>query len=200
MQTILFTGGGSAGHVTPNLALIHTFLKAGWQVIYAGSKGGIEREIIAPLSIPYFSVATGKLRRYFSWQTFIEPFVIFYGVLQAFILCRRLKPNVIFSKGGFVAFPIVVGAWLNRIPIIVHESDLTPGLANKLSFPFANKILVTFAEGKKHLASQKTMVTGNPIRESLFQGKKDNGLAYFGWWARIGYHQPDNSGNSANFT
>jgi UDP-N-acetylglucosamine--N-acetylmuramyl-(pentapeptide) pyrophosphoryl-undecaprenol N-acetylglucosamine transferase len=178
MQTILFTGGGSAGHVTPNLALINEFQKAGWKVLYAGSKHGIERAIIERAQIPYFSVSTGKLRRYFSWQTLFEPFAILMGIFQAISLCRRVKPNVLFSKGGFVAFPIVVGAWLNRIPVIVHESDLTPGLANRMSFPFADKIFVSFGDNPTKLPSKKIRVTGNPIRESLAQGKKEQGLKY----------------------
>jgi UDP-N-acetylglucosamine--N-acetylmuramyl-(pentapeptide) pyrophosphoryl-undecaprenol N-acetylglucosamine transferase len=178
METILFTGGGSAGHVTPNIALIKKFLAVGWHVIYVGSKHGIEHPIIKRLEIPYYSVATGKLRRYFSWRTFIAPFTIVLGILQAFFLCYRLKPNIIFSKGGFVAFPVVIGAWLNRIPIIIHESDLTPGLANKMSFPFAKKICLTFEEGLKYITSHKTIVTGNPIREGLLQGVPERGRLF----------------------
>ncbi|MBA2654017.1 MAG: undecaprenyldiphospho-muramoylpentapeptide beta-N-acetylglucosaminyltransferase [Gammaproteobacteria bacterium] len=175
MQTILFTGGGSAGHVTPNIALINKFLAAGWNVAYAGSKRGIEKDIIQHLKVSYYSIAAGKLRRYFSWRTFTEPFVILIGIIQAFFLCRKLKPNIIFSKGGFVAFPIVVGAWLNRIPVVIHESDLTPGLANKLSFPFASKICVTFEEGAAHITSRNIVVTGTPIRDSLLEGLPERG-------------------------
>lgn len=177
-QTILFTGGGTAGHVTPNIAIINKFLSAGWEVFYAGSKTGIENEIIKRMNVPYYSVATGKFRRYFSWRTFLEPFLILWGIFQSFLLCRKLKPNVVFSKGGFVAFPIVVGAWLNRIPIIIHESDLTPGLANKLSFPFANKICLAFPEGQKYISSKNTIVTGNPIRDSLFEGTAEKGRLF----------------------
>jgi UDP-N-acetylglucosamine--N-acetylmuramyl-(pentapeptide) pyrophosphoryl-undecaprenol N-acetylglucosamine transferase len=184
MPTILFTGGGSAGHVTPNLALIQKFKEAGWHVIYAGSTGGMEKEIIQRVEIPYFTVATGKLRRYFSWQTFIAPFAVIQGILQAFLLCRQKKPAIVFSKGGFVAFPVVVGAWLNHIPVIVHESDFTPGLANKLSFPFADKICVTFEEGKQRLSPKKTVVTGNPIRDSLLRGQPEKGRAICGFNAK----------------
>jgi UDP-N-acetylglucosamine--N-acetylmuramyl-(pentapeptide) pyrophosphoryl-undecaprenol N-acetylglucosamine transferase len=175
MNTILFTGGGSAGHVTPNLALIKKFLDMEWQVIYVGSKSGMEKEIIQQLKIPYYGIASGKLRRYFSWRTFIEPFVVLLGIIQAFGLCRKLKPQIVFSKGGFVAFPVVVGAWLNKIPVVVHESDLTPGLANRLSFPFAKKICVTFPEGKKYFTEAKVIVTGTPIRESLLRGDVQKG-------------------------
>lgn len=178
MKTILFTGGGTAGHVTPNIGLIQQCLAEQWQVIYAGSKTGIEKSIIENLKIPYHSIATGKLRRYFSWRTFIEPFVIFLGIVQGFFLCRKIKPNVVFSKGGFVAFPIVVGAWLNRIPVIVHESDLSPGLANKLSFPFAQKICMTFDVAKQHFPADKIVVTGLPFRDALLEGNADKGREF----------------------
>lgn len=181
MQTILFTGGGSAGHVTPNIALITKCLAAGWKVSYAGSKKGIESDIINRIQIPYYAISTGKLRRYFSWRTLIEPIVIMQGIIEAFFLCRRLKPSVIFSKGGFVAFPIVVGGWLNRIPIIIHESDLTPGLANKLSFPFANRICVTFPEGRRYTPAKNSIVTGTPIRETLLKGNGEKGKALCGF-------------------
>lgn len=177
MQTILFTGGGTAGHVTPNIAIMNKFLASGWKVIYVGSRHGIEREIIEKHELPYFSIATGKLRRYFSWRTFVEPFAILLGIFQAFIFCYKVKPKVIFSKGGFVSFPVVVGAWLNRIPVIIHESDFTPGLANKMSFPFATKICVTFEEGKQNIDSKKSVFTGIPIRESLLKGLPEKGRA-----------------------
>ncbi len=179
MKTILFTGGGTSGHVTPNLALINKFLTASWKVVYAGSRQGVEKEIIKRQSnIPYYGIWVGKFRRYLSWRTFFEPIAIGMGLWQAFWLCRKIKPTIVFSKGGFVAFPIVVGAWLNRIPVIIHESDLTPGLANKMSFPFADKICVTFEEGKQHIASKKIVVTGTPIREALLQGVAARGRLY----------------------
>ena len=136
-QKIFFTGGGSAGHVTPSLALIERLQEQGWQAYFVGSKNGIERSLTSHLGIPYFSIASGKLRRYFDWQNFIDPFFILWGILQSVYLCLRHRPNIVFSKGGFVAVPLVVGAWVCRIPVIVHESDITPGLANKLCFPFA---------------------------------------------------------------
>lgn len=179
---IIFTGGGSAGHVTPNIALIQRCLAAGWRVSYIGSAQGIERELIMPLGIPYYSVTAGKLRRYFSWRTFLSPFQILWGILQATILCWRLRPDVIFSKGGFVAFPVVVGAWLNRIPVMAHESDFSPGLANRLSFPFARKICVTFSEGKKFFKqSEKVITTGTPLRAELLHGDPEKGRALCGF-------------------
>jgi UDP-N-acetylglucosamine--N-acetylmuramyl-(pentapeptide) pyrophosphoryl-undecaprenol N-acetylglucosamine transferase len=178
MPTILFTGGGSSGHVTPNIALIEKFISEGWQVVYAGSKRGIESELIKRLGVRYYSVATGKLRRYFSWRTFIDPLTVLWGIVQSFILFQKLSPNVIFSKGGFVAFPIVVGAWLNRIPIVIHESDLTPGLANKLSFPFADKVCVSFKEGKQLIKAKNVVITGSPLRDSLLQGQAHKGRQF----------------------
>lgn len=180
--TILFTGGGSAGHVTPNLAIIERVLSEGWRVVYAGSAKGIERSLIEKQRLPYFVVATGKLRRYFSWQNFFDLLRIPLGIFQAALLCRSLRPRIVFSKGGFVAFPIVVGAWLNRVPVIAHESDLTPGLANRLSFPFARRICVTFSQcAHSFRRRDKVVVTGSPIREGLLAGDAAEGLRCCGF-------------------
>lgn len=183
MQTkIIFTGGGTAGHVTPNIALIDALQSEGWCINYVGSKHGIEETMIKSMKIPYHAVCSGKLRRYFSWKNFIDPLKILLGIWQSYWLMRRIKPHIIFSKGGFVAFPVVVGGWLNRIPILAHESDLSPGLANRLSFPFVNKICVTFAAAKKHFKHQdKVEITGTPIRSELLSGDKTRGLAYCGF-------------------
>lgn len=179
---IVFTGGGTAGHVTPNIALIDELLRAGWLINYIGSPDGVEKSMITQISIPYHEVSSGKLRRYFSWKNFLDPFKILLGIGQSYRLLKKLNPDVVFSKGGFVAFPVVVGAWLNRIPIIAHESDMSPGLANRLSFPFVNKICVTFAGAKKHFKRpEKIEVTGTPIRQQLFAGKKAKGLALCGF-------------------
>lgn len=184
-KKIILTGGGTAGHVTPNLALIEKLKRDGWQIDYVGSKTGIEKNMIEAVHIPFHSVSTGKLRRYFSWQNFIDPCKIMLGIIQAWYLLSRLKPDVVFSKGGFVAFPVVVGAWLRGIPVVVHESDMTPGLANKMSFPFANKICLTFAPAQKHFKkTQKTMVTGTPIRDALLTGSQEQGLAICGFNAQ----------------
>ncbi|MGQ3888701.1 undecaprenyldiphospho-muramoylpentapeptide beta-N-acetylglucosaminyltransferase [Legionella sp. CNM-1927-20] len=177
---IVFTGGGTAGHVTPNLALIEAAKQEDWQVNYIGSKNSVEENIINNAGhIPFYGISSGKLRRYFSWQNFLDPFRIFLGIIQSYYLLRKLKAQVVFSKGGFVAFPVVLGAWLNRIPVIIHESDMTPGLANKLSFPFANKICVNFELAKKHFKQNRPVeVTGTPIRPELFSGSRTHGLEY----------------------
>jgi len=177
-KKIIFTGGGTAGHVTPNLALIAQCKQAGWEIFYLGSKNGIEFQLTKNTAAKYHAIFTGKLRRYFSWQNFSDFFKIIIGICQAFFLCRKIKPQVIFSKGGFAAFPVVVGAWLNRVPVISHESDITPGLTNKLIYPFAVKLCITFEETKKYFKSpEKIIVTGTPIRESLLNGDADKGRA-----------------------
>jgi UDP-N-acetylglucosamine--N-acetylmuramyl-(pentapeptide) pyrophosphoryl-undecaprenol N-acetylglucosamine transferase len=179
---IVFTGGGTAGHVTPNIALIEALDAATWTVDYIGSEQGVEQSIIGALQIPYHAIKTGKLRRYFSWKNVFSPFYVLYGIVQAFFLLRRLKTDIVFSKGGFVAFPVVFAAWLNRIPVIAHESDFTPGLANRLCFPFVKTICVTFAAGKDFFKqSDKVVVTGTPIRRALFAGERDRGLSVCGF-------------------
>ncbi|MGV3739730.1 MAG: undecaprenyldiphospho-muramoylpentapeptide beta-N-acetylglucosaminyltransferase [Gammaproteobacteria bacterium] len=182
MKKIVMTGGGSAGHVTPNLALIPALQAQGWSIEYIGSEKGAERAMIEALSIPYHPIQTGKLRRYWSIQNLLDPFLVLQGVWQAFTLLRRIKPQVVFSKGGFVALPVVVGAWLAGIPIVAHESDFSIGLANRLSFPFVNTICVTFeAAREKFKNPAKVKVTGTPIRETLLQGNRENGLQYCGF-------------------
>ncbi len=179
---IVLTGGGSAGHVTPNLALIPGLQAQGWIIDYIGSEQGQEREMIEALGIPYHPIATGKLRRYLSWQNLFDPVRVIKGIVQAYRLIRRIKPQLIFSKGGFVALPVVLGGWLTRTPIVVHESDFSVGLANRLSFPFVDKICVTFAAGKAGIKQQdKVILTGTPIRESLFQGDRNKGLRRCGF-------------------
>lgn len=176
MKSIIFTGGGSAGHVTPNLALISKFQSSGWKITYLGSPNGIERTLIKTTTIPYIAIQSGKLRRYFNWKNFLDPFKVLWGIVQACYWCHKLKPDIVFSKGGYVALPVVVGAWLNRIPIIAHEADLTIGLTNKLCFPLAKKICVTFPETQispKYRA--KTLVTGLPIREEFRRGDAARG-------------------------
>lgn len=176
MKTIVFTGGGSAGHVTPNLALISKMKKQGWDIQYIGSKQGIEKDIIEHAGIAYHSISSGKLRRYFDLKNMKDPFRVIKGVGDAYRLMRKLKPAIVFSKGGFVSVPVIVASWLNRIPVICHESDITPGLANKISVPFANRICVNFPEALKYIKGGKGICTGLPIREQIMQGNALRGL------------------------
>lgn len=178
---IVLTGGGTAGHVTPNIALIEKLQANGWTIRYIGSKNGIEQDMIRAVDIPFYGVSCGKLRRYFSLKNMVDPFKIGYGILQACFLLYKLKPDIVFSKGGFVAFPVVVAAWLNRIPVVAHESDMSPGLANRLSFPFAAKICLSFEAARSHFNDQRKIVTtGTPIRAYLLKGNKDKGLNFCG--------------------
>jgi len=177
-KRILFTGGGTAGHVIVNLALIPMFQKEGWEIDYIGSYDGIERKLIEPLEgVTYYSISTGKLRRYFSIQNFKDPFKVLKGTGQALNILRKRKPQVVFSKGGFVSVPVVTAAKLNRIPAIIHESDYTPGLANKIAIPFAKKVLTTFPETMDHLPKEKAEWVGAVVRDELFEGSAQKGYA-----------------------
>ena len=181
MRKIVLTGGGTAGHVSPNLALIPRLLQAGYEVDYIGTEKGIEREMIARVpQVHYHAVKSGKLRRYFSWQNFTDPFRVLAGAVQSARLMGKLKPDVVCSKGWFVSVPVVFGAWLHRIPVVCHESDLTPGLANKLCRPFARKFATTFPECADALGAKAEM-TGTPLRPELFQGSRARGLALLGF-------------------
>lgn len=180
MVHLLFTGGGTAGHVTPNLALIEAVSEMDWRVSYAGSAHGIEREMVSEVGVDFHAVSSGKLRRYFSWENFIDPFRIVFGVLQSLLLCLRLRPDVVFSKGGFVAVPVVVAAWLLRIPVVCHESDVTPGLANKLTYRFCKAICVTFAQTRQYLPEARVIETGTPLRLALIHGDAERGKAALG--------------------
>lgn len=175
-KRITFTGGGTAGHVIVNLALIPYFLENGWKVDYIGSKTGIERELIEKIEeITYYPISTGKLRRYMSAENMKDPFRVIKGIGEAWNIIRKTKPNVIFSKGGFVSVPVVIAARFRRVPTIIHESDLSPGLANKIATPFAKKILTTFPETVDFIKKKNTVHVGPIIREELFQGSKEAG-------------------------
>jgi UDP-N-acetylglucosamine--N-acetylmuramyl-(pentapeptide) pyrophosphoryl-undecaprenol N-acetylglucosamine transferase len=175
-KKIILTGGGTAGHVMVNAALIPKLKAQGWNIAYIGSYQGIEREIIAKIdSVPYFPISTGKLRRYFDWNNFKDPFKVLKGTWQAYRIIQKEKPDVIFSKGGFVSVPVIIGAWLSGVPAIIHESDITPGLANKIAMPFATKICVTFPETMRYVKEEKGVYVGAVVREELRQGNADKG-------------------------
>lgn len=174
MKRIVLTGGGTAGHVTPHFALIPHLEEAGWEIFYLGTKDGIERELIGT-RLPYFPISAGKFRRYFDWKNFTDPFRVVKGVLDAYLILRDIRPRVVFSKGGFVSVPVAIAAWSLKIPVILHESDLTPGLANRLSLPFATQLCLTFPDSLQQMG-KKAVVTGTPIRPELFNGSRELGL------------------------
>src|SRR5690625_1040388 len=178
-KRILFTGGGTAGHVIVNLALIPYFKEQGWKLDYIGSKDGIERKLIEQLrDVTYHPISTGKLRRYISIENLKDPFKVIKGTFQAWNIIRKQKPSIVFSKGGYVSVPVVMAAKLRKVPTIIHESDLTPGLANKIASPFAKKILTTFPETVDILKKNKVTYVGAVIREELFQGDATRGLKF----------------------
>lgn len=181
MYKIIMTGGGTAGHVTPNLALIPKLKENNFEIKYIGSKTGIEKEIITKENIKYYSISSGKLRRYFDLKNFSDPFKILNGLRQAYFILNKEKPDVVFSKGGFVAVPVVMAATMKGIPVIAHESDITPGLANKLSAPFCDKLCVTFPESLKYVKNNKGVLTGAPIRKEILQGSKVEGKKIAGF-------------------
>ena len=178
MKTIILTGGGTAGHVTPNLALIPSLKAAGYDIRYIGSYNGMERKLIENAGIPYDGISSGKLRRYFDLKNFSDPFRVLKGYAEALKLLRKYKPDVLFSKGGFVAVPVVLAAKHYHIPTIIHESDMTPGLANKLCIPSAKWVCCNFPETLKYLPTGKAVLTGSPIRAELLQGDRLAGLQY----------------------
>lgn len=176
MRRIVFTGGGTAGHVTPSIALFPRLRELGYDIQYIGSHEGIERKLIEDFNIPYYGISTGKLRRYFDPKNFSDPFRVIKGFAECLSLLRSLKPDVIFSKGGFVSVPVVRAAAVLKIPCIIHESDMTPGLANKLCIPVATKVCCNFPETLAYLPADKAVLTGSPIRDELLRGDKQRAL------------------------
>ncbi len=175
-KRILFTGGGTAGHVIVNTALIPYFHKTGWKIDYIGSISGIEKELISSFEyVTYHPVSTGKLRRYLSIENIKDPFKILKGIFQSWRIIGRTRPQVIFSKGGFVSVPVSFAGWLRGVPIITHESDFTPGLANRLATPFSKRILTTFPETVNYLPIKKTTNVGAVVRKELIKGSEENG-------------------------
>ena len=176
MKKIVLTGGGTAGHVTPNIALIPTLQEAGYEVHYIGSYEGIEKTLISEMGIPYYGISSGKLRRYLSAKNFTDPFRVIKGFSQAKQLMKEIQPDIVFSKGGFVTVPVVKAAASRNIPVIIHESDMTPGLANKLCNKHAMKVCCNFPETVELFPKGKAMLTGSPIRKELTTGDRVSGL------------------------
>ena len=180
MKHIVLTGGGTAGHVTPNIAMIPALKEQGFTISYIGSYNGIEKKLIEEMGIPYYGISSGKLRRYFDVKNFTDPFRVLKGFSEARKLLKKLKPDVVFSKGGFVSVPVVIAAKRCKIPAIIHESDMTPGLANKLCIPSAVKVCCNFPETVSKLPADKAVLTGTPIRQELLQGDPEAALRFTG--------------------
>ncbi len=181
MKKILLTGGGTAGHVTPNIALIPSLQKLNYDIRYIGSYDGIEKKLIEEMGIPYTGISSGKFRRYMSAKNFTDPFRVIKGYGEAKKFIKEFKPDILFSKGGFVSVPVVLACKKYKVPIIIHESDMTPGLANKISIPYAKVVCHNFPETKNYLPEGKSLLTGSPIRAELMQGDKNAGLKLCGF-------------------
>ena len=180
MKKIVLTGGGTAGHVTPNIALLPALKEAGFEAEYIGSYNGIEKDLITKEGIPYHGISSGKLRRYFDWKNFSDPFRVIRGYGQARSLLKKIQPSIVFSKGGFVSVPVVLAAKSLHIPAILHESDMTPGLANKIAMKGAVKICCNFPETIRYLPEGKGVLTGSPIRQQLLHGDRQKALDFTG--------------------
>lgn len=180
-KRIILTGGGTAGHVTPNLALLPYLREAGFEVAYIGSDKYIESQLIPDMGIPYYGISTGMLRRYNTIKNITDPFRVLKGISQAKKVIKEYRPNIVFSKGGFVGLPVAFAAFMCHVPVIIHESDMTPGLANKLSLPVAKKVCCNFPETVKVLPRRKAVLTGSPIRDELLSGDASLGREMCGF-------------------
>ena len=170
VKKIVLTGGGTAGHCYPNLALVPALQEMGYDITYIGSYDGIEKSLVEAGNIRYYGIASGKLRRYFDVKNFTDPLRVIKGFAEARHILRVISPDVVFSKGGFVSVPVVKAAASMRIPVVIHESDMTPGLANKLSYSSAKKICCSFKDTLNNIPADKGVFTGSPIRASLLDG------------------------------
>ena len=181
MKKILLTGGGTAGHVTPNIALIPYLKDAGFEIEYMGSYNGIEKKLIEEQGIPYYGISSGKLRRYLDVKNLTDPARILKGLREAKKYMKENQPDIVFSKGGFVSVPVIFAASSLGIPVVIHESDLTPGLANRLSIPKASRICYNFPETEEYLPEGKSVHTGLPVRRQLLDGDRHKGYAFCGF-------------------
>lgn len=185
MKKIVLTGGGTAGHVTPNIALLPGLKELEYEIHYIGSYEGIESKLIADFDIPYYGIATGKFRRYLDPKNLTDPFRVIKGYTEARKILKQIQPDIVFSKGGYVSVPVVRAAASLKIPCIIHESDMTPGLANKLCIPVAEKVCCNFPETMQYIPEDKAILTGSPIREELSKGNKIAALDLCGFDANI---------------
>lgn len=183
MKKIILTGGGTAGHVTPNIALMSELKVRDYEIHYIGSKEGIEKHLLKEFDIPYYEISSGKLRRYFDLKNFSDPIRIIKGFSEARKIIKKVAPDIVFSKGGFVTVPVVLAAKAKKIPTVIHESDISPGLANRICLPYASMVCANFPETLEHLPEGKVTLTGSPIRKELFLGNRIKGLDFCGFTA-----------------
>jgi len=176
---VLCTGGGTAGHVLPAVPVMRLLLERGCRISFVGSRSGLEQRLLGDLPVAYYGIAAGKLRRYFSWQNLVDALRVLQGMAQAWRLLGRLAPDAVFSKGGFVSFPVVFAAWLRGIPVVAHESDFSPGLANRLALPFVDVLATTFAETRVPRLKGRLVHVGTPLRRELLDGDAAAGRARF---------------------
>ena len=181
MKKLILTGGGTAGHVTPNIAMLPRLKELEYTITYVGSVSGMEQKLIADFDIPYFGIPVGKLRRYLSIDNLKDTLNVVKGLHEARKLLKQLKPDIIFSKGGFVAVPVVLAAGFLKIPVVIHECDLTPGLANKLCIPTVKKVCCNFPETMQYIPAEKAVLTGTPIRQELLNGDPEKARTLCGF-------------------
>ena len=178
LKTAVFTGGGTAGHVLPALPVMRALRQAGVEIAYVGSAGGLEKRYLEGLDdIRYFGIAAGKLRRYWSWRNLTDVIGVLRGIWQSFWLLGRIRPGVIFSKGGHLSFPVVLTGWARGIAIVAHESDYSPGLANRLAMPFLAALCTSFPMQRPRRLRGELVHTGSPVRPELLAGSAARGRA-----------------------
>jgi UDP-N-acetylglucosamine--N-acetylmuramyl-(pentapeptide) pyrophosphoryl-undecaprenol N-acetylglucosamine transferase len=179
--TVVIAGGGTGGHTSPGLAVAGLLRARGVPCAWIGSRDGVESRVVPASGLPFHAIATGKLRRYWSWRNVADLAVnVPAGVAGAVWLLRRLRPRVVFATGGFVALPVVLAAAVARVPVVIHEQTTVPGLANRLSARVARRIAVTFAEARAGFPADRVVVTGNPLRSELRGGTRAGAIARFG--------------------
>lgn len=172
---IILIGGGTLGPVTPLLALVDAIKekKPDTEFLWIGTRNGLERGLVGTKKIEFKAIYSGKWRRYFSLRNFLDICLVKIGAVQSFFILLKYKPNVIISAGGFVAVPVCFAGWILKIPIVIHQQDIQPGLANKLCAPFAAKITVAFEKSLKDFSKNKAVWVGNPAREEILKGKQE---------------------------
>jgi len=186
VKKIILTGGGTAGHVVPNLALLPALRAAEFEIYYIGSEVGIERELVEAAGVPFYGISSGKLRRYFDVKNITDVARVLRGIGEARRVIGEIRPDLVFSKGGFVVVPVILAAKMRGVPAIIHESDISPGLANKIVMPFAEKICASFPETLGFLSKKaraRAVLTGTPIREAVKTGDRFSGMRRAGFEA-----------------